>query len=509
MTSLLIATLLTATTAAPVTPAEEATDSRLPPVERLTLDNGLTVLLMENHANPFFEIRYAARAGSALDPEGEEGLASLTAAMLTNGTPDMDEEQVAQALARMGARLNASADVKTFEVSGSLPTLEPEHLARFLDLFRDVLREATFPEDSLAKTKKLRLSAIRRMLDQHGHLADVAIDAALYGDGPRGRMKSGYLGTVPGLTRADLVAFRDRVVIPQHAVLGIAGDFDAQAMKTWLEEHLGDASWGEGACTPGEIEGRCAKLCDGDDCLVNPFAGDYSDDRPPKAEGRERTVLLVDRDDSSINQIQWRLGQDNPVTLLERKWPAFRLGTQILGGDFTARLNTVLRVKEGLTYGARFHVDYGAHDSGPMYVSTFVSPGDVGRAIDLSLEQLRAVTERPLPPREVASFKGKIINAFPFKFETVSDALAQYLYLEVGGVDVAWLERYTDELARPTPEDVQQAMQVLDPGRMVLVAVGNRDLLPTLGEFGRVKVVKATDLLDSGLRKATWAEQTP
>ena len=73
-----------------------------------------------------------------------------------------------------------------------------------------------------------------------------------------------------------------------------------------------------------------------------------------------RDILLVDRNDPSINQIQWRMGQDNPVHLLHSKWAPFRLGTQILGGDFTARLNATLRVREGLTYGARFRVDYGA-----------------------------------------------------------------------------------------------------------------------------------------------------
>ncbi|MDP6943230.1 MAG: insulinase family protein, partial [Myxococcota bacterium] len=76
---------------------------------------------------------------------------------------------------------------------------------------------------------------------------------------------------------------------------------------------------------------------------------------------------------------------DASVVLTDSDWAAFRVGSQILGGDFTARLNTTLRVKEGLTYGARFHVDYGARDSGAMRVATYVAPKDLEKAISLTV----------------------------------------------------------------------------------------------------------------------------
>lgn len=477
-----------------------AAKTALPPIERITLPNGLTVLLLADSANPFVDLRFIVKAGSASDPAGKEGLADLTASMLTNGTETRSEDEIAQTLDDMGAYLSASASIDGMMLNGSVVTLDPSHLDTFLGVFHDCLRHATFPEESLKKTRTLTEAAIKRMADRHSLLASEAFRAALYGSGPRGRLAT--LSSLAGLTRDDLVAFRDRVVIPQHAILAIAGDFNLEAMMTWVTTHLGDPNWGRGVCRPSDVPGTCGRLCTGEACLDNPMASSRFKDTPEPP-----VVLLIDRADPSINQVQWRMGMDSPVVLTDPEWAAFRVGTQILGGDFTARLNTTLRVKEGLTYGARFHVGYGARDSGSMRISTYVAPKDLAKALELSVAEIKGVTDAPLELSEIDNFKAKIVNAFPFRFETVSDTLGEYLSLAAEGVDVAWLEGYTDKIATPTAADIHTAVQSIKPEAMTLVAVGNRDLVPTLAVYGRVKIVTADDFLTSGLSKAVWADE--
>lgn len=480
-----------------------AAETRLPPVERMTLENGLEVILIPSDLNPYLEVRFLVRAGAASDPAGKEGLASLMAGMLTSGTSSRSEQQISQALEEMGASLSASADTSTTEVFGSVITLEPEVPGRFLELFADVVRDATFPDNVLQRVRTLREAALKRLKDDHRSLADLALEAALYGPtDPRGRLSYGGPGTIKKLTRDDALMMRDRLLVPQHGVLAIAGHFDPAQVKAWLKTGLGDPTWGAGVCEAGELEGTCAKLCKEGRCLANPLAAKTlarADYTPPK-------VLLVDRDDPSMSQIQWRYGQLNPVRLLDEDWGPFRLGAQILGGDFTGRLNTVLRVKEGLTYGARFNVNYGAHHRGKMTVWTFTKPKDVERAVQLAQAEIDKVLAAPLPEAEIQSFKNKINNGFPFKFETVVDTLEQYLYLAARGVPTRWLATYTDKIAAPSAAQVHAALKAhIDPKGFTLVAVGNKDLIPTLQKFGPVTVVAVDDLIDSGLKKATVA----
>jgi len=462
---------------------------------------------MPNHTNPYVEARFVTRAGTSVDPTGKEGLAQLTAAMLTNGTSRHDENQVADLIESMGASVTANASLDSFEIAGSVVTLEPDDLMVFLDLFTEVVRRPSFPKESFERTKKLRISALRGMANNPAALADAGLRALLYAGGARGRPSTGSLDSLPTLTHEDLSKFHERVVIPQHSVLAFAGDFDAAAMRVWIEDTFGDASWGREVCQPSNRPGFCAQLCRGNLCYANPLASSsYEDPAAVRAAFQGMEVLVIDRGDPNLSQAHWRLGQDNPVTLLDPQWPAFRLGTQILGGDFTARLNTLLRVREGLTYGAHFVVDFGVNDSGPMAVSTEVAPRDVRRAIDLSLREVDRIVREPINPGELESFRRKIINAFPFKFETITDTLEQYLYLEVAGVPASWLDTYRKRLSSPTHMAVHESMKTLTPHKMSLVVVGNQELASGLAPYGRVRIVSVESFLRSGLTYAVSAK---
>ncbi|MBD88775.1 MAG: hypothetical protein CL940_00365, partial [Deltaproteobacteria bacterium] len=403
--------------------------------------------------------------------------------------------------------ITANASLETFEIAGSVVTLEPDDLMVFLDLFTEIVRRPSFPEQSFERTKALRISALRGLSNNPAVLADAGLRALLYTGGVRGRPAAGTLDSLPTLTHGDLALYHERVVIPQHSVLAFAGDFDPAAMRAWIEDTFGDASWGRDVCQPSDRPGFCSQLCQGSLCYANPLASSaYKDPATVRAAFQGIDVLVIDRGEANLSQVHWRLGQDNPVTILDPGWAAFRLGTQILGGDFTSRLNTVLRVQEGLTYGARFNVEFGVNDSGAMAVSTEVAPRDVRRAIDLSLREIDGVVRKRVEPAELESFRRKIINAFPFKFETITDTLEQYLYLEAAGVPTQWLERYRERLSKPTHSAVHEAMKTLTPHKMSLVVVGNEEIASALAPYGRVRVVSVESFLRSGLTYAVSAK---
>lgn len=479
----------------------------MPEVERFRLSNGLSVLLIPSHANPYVEARFVARAGTAVDPAGKEGLTTFAAAMVTHGTLRHDEAQIADLIESMGATITGQASLDTFEVAGSVVTLDPDHLVVFLDLYTDVVRRAVFPEASFARTRELRLSSLRSLGDRPALMADRGLHALLYRTGPRGRPPGGTLDSLPNIERGDLLAFRERVLIPQHSVLAFAGDFDPAAMRAWIEDAFGDPGWGAQVCQPSDRPGFCERLCVGAMCYSNPMASaSYGDPEIARAAFQGIDVLVIDTGDSTATQTHWRLGQDNPVTLLDPRWAAFRLGTQILGGDFTSRLNQVLRVEEGLTYGAHLDVSFGVNDSGALSVTTQVAPRDLRRSVDLALRELDTIVRIPMSMGEVENVRRKIVNAFPFKFETITHTLKQLLALEVAGVAPSWLENYKATLREPSVSQVHEAMALLLPHKMALVAVGPAELASSLGAYGRVRVVSVESFLRSGLTYAVPAK---
>ncbi len=502
----------------------DPTPPGIPAATRLEFANGLRVVLLENRASPYFQIELAFAIGAAADPADQIGLASITGRLLTAGITspsDLDEDGLARALARLGAHLNVDVSRDTLTVSGHLPALRDADVRQFLALFVGVVRRATLPADRLARELAQRTAQIEAAQDDPATLADVAIRLAVLGDGPHAWPTFGTLATLPNITRAAVQRWRDRALNPAHAVLVVAGAFEPAPLAAWLDANLGDPAWGAGvSCLPGTHPGTCATLCLAGSpataltgpagpsraslatsCLANPSAAPRPP--PPAPTG----ALYVTTPDEGMTQIQWRAGVANPIAAASPDYAALRLGLHVLGGDFAARLNAHLRTREGLTYGAYLEPEFGAWESAIVTLATDATPATLAHAIGLALADLAAATQAPFPATELEPWRQALINAFPFRFETVADTANQYLFIESARLPYTWLTGWRDALARPSAAEIQRVLtRVLDPDRLVLVAVGPARLAPLLAPDARtVRIVSARDLLTSGLQTATPA----
>lgn len=531
MLATLIAITLASSAVAHAAPsALEPIPGGLPAGERFALGSGLTVVLVPNPANPWLELHLGFRAGGGADPAGKEGLASLLGRMLTAGTPELPEQALAEELARLGATIAPDVGMDSFVLSGQIPTFSDETTKRFLDIFFDAALWPTLPADILEREKTLRRGLLRRIGDNPEALVEIAAKLAAYGDGPFGRTTLGSLASIARIERADVAAFHAALFNPRHGVLVIGGAFDPKAMRAWLErrfdrcpygikpeERPASCRFGDGQqASAGALPGRFARLCatpsvpcgkeggnvacTGDVapiCFDNPLA-----DAAPVTAGLPgpRTIHVV-IDDAGLTQIPFRLVGPNPITMVDPRWPAFRVGTFVLGGDFTSRLNALLRTKEGLTYGAYFQPAFGGHASGAMSVSTDATPDALPKAVSLAKREVDRLRTEPVPKDELATARAMMVNGFAFKFETLSNTLEQYLTLELASVPLSWLASWRDVLARPNAEQIRQSMAVLDPMHLALVVVGPADLAATVARLGHgpVTTVSAADLIATGL----------
>ena len=124
--------------------AARAADVVLPPVTRVTLENGLRVIVAEAHEVPLVEFYTMVGAGSAQDPAGKEGLASLTADLLTRGAWKLSAEDFARTVESLGGSIAADAGTDGAIVGGEFLR---DDFPTGLDLLRQVLREPTFAPD--------------------------------------------------------------------------------------------------------------------------------------------------------------------------------------------------------------------------------------------------------------------------------------------------------------------------------------------------------------------------
>ncbi|MDF2440453.1 MAG: zinc protease, partial [Abditibacteriota bacterium] len=208
---------------------------------RVVLDNGLTVIVQENHANPTVAVSGALlSAGSIFDPADKPGLASFTASQLSRGTKARSLLDIARTLESVGASAGVRGGQEYATLSGRSLTRDFETM---LDVLADQVRNPSFPVDELEKARHQTLAGIESARQSTGTLARIAFMNALY---PKGHPYHSptldeQAAVVKNLTREDLVAFHAARYAPERLVLTIVGDVDAATAIASVQKYFG--SW--------------------------------------------------------------------------------------------------------------------------------------------------------------------------------------------------------------------------------------------------------------------------
>ena len=271
----------------------------------------------------------------------------------------------------------------------------------------------------------------------------------------------------------DVRDFHRRTILPQHAWLMIAGAVDPKAIAARIEAHEGYRAWASDAsdvCRPVR-DGRrlCAQLCVKDRCIDNPLLRPL----PAPVHGRP-ALLLLDKAQAGLSQEQFRVAFPIGRPIGTRHWFDFRMALATLGGDYTARLNRVLRIEQGLTYGARLSLSYGRVFPGLTWLGTYTKPRDVVRALELSFEQMAAFAKDGPGEDEHKAAQDKIVNRRAFLFETVDGVLDQLVLLRTYSLEDDFVRTYEQRIGQVTAQASGAAAgAVYVPARARIVVVGN------------------------------------
>lgn len=433
-----------------------------PSVVRRKLSNGLEVLVAERHNLPILTAYLVIKGGEVLVDNGKEGLASLTASLLTEGTKSRDSLKLAGDLALLGASLSAHGGLESSSIS--LTTLT-KHTDKALDLFADVILNPSFPQKELARLKRQRLSELRSRLDEPEEVAGIVFPRVLYGlEHVYGRPDLGTPKSVPKLTRDDAMALHKKLYLPNNAALIVVGDTTADAITDALETALKD--WKPGTPPPAAVT-------------------EAPDTSKP-------TVYLVDK--PAAAQSVLAIGHIGQPRSTPDYFPLSVMNS-ILGGQFSSRLNLNLREDKHYTYGARSHLIF-RQGPGPFQVECPVQTDKTAPAL---VEMVKEVTDingpRPATDAEANFAKDRIIKGFPSKFATTAGVAGTIADVVIYKLPADYFSTYPSKIGAVTTADVNRvAKQYLKPGELIIVIVGDRSKIESeLKALPFVKVINAVD----------------
>jgi len=215
-------------------------------IQKFELSNGLRILVREDARLPLASISAVFRGGLLAEAPETNGITRLMAKSLLKGTKTRTAEQIAEQIEAVGGSISSDAGNNSFSVS--LHITKPD-LKLGVDLFSDVLLNATMPEKAIAREKQIQIAGIQQEDEQMTTVARNILRQALFDHHPYALRASGSVDSVQRLAQKDLLEFRARYVVAKNGVISVFGNVNTAEVKQIFEKALGPMKPGALALT--------------------------------------------------------------------------------------------------------------------------------------------------------------------------------------------------------------------------------------------------------------------
>ena len=438
-----------------------------PAIADFRLDNGMRVLVAPREGLPLVSARLNFDAGSANDPAGRPGVASMTAALLTQGTASRTAPEIATALEQLGAEVGAGSGPDFTNVYANAPK---DVFDEALALMADVVRNPAFAAEELERQQSQTLDGLRVALSQPGAVASQSVGRVIYGDAPYAAPGGGTLNSVPAITRDDVAAFHAARYRPSQATLVFSGDIDEAEARALAGEAFGD--WRDPAGA------------------VPPTADKAGPALPPR-------IVVIDQPGAGQAAVTAAI---RGVSRTDADYFPLTLGNTLLGGGFSSRLNQEIRINRGLSYGAGASLGV-REDEGLFTASTQTKNETAVEVADLILAEIGRMGTSEPTAAELAPRRATLIGSFGRSLETVDGLGGLVANLALYDLPMSELAEYAGRVRAVTPAEVQAAFaEHLPVDRASLVIVGDASMFidALRAKYPNVEVIPLSELnLDS------------
>ena len=426
---------------------------------RVALPNGMVIFLQEDHELPLIRGIARVRGGSRGEPADKVGLVSIYGQVWrTGGTNSRTGDELDDYLEARAAKVETSGGLDSTSISWDCLKGNFDEVFK---VFVELLEDPGFREEKIPLAKDQLNTSIARRNDNPLQIAGREAQKLVYGKGsPYARVPE--YATVAAATREDLLNWHRTYVHPNNVILGVAGDFDSQAMEAKLEQAF--ASWPKGPA-PKKFDAP----------LRQPKPGIY----------------FIQKDDvnqSAIRMVDLGTTRDNP------DYYAIQVFNELFGVSSYSRLFSDIRSKKGLAYYVGGAVGTEYDHPGVFLLSMGTKSGTTAASIDALYEEIDGLKKNPPTAEEMKKAKDSILNSFVFRFDSKEKVLQERMAYEFYGYPADFLEKYCAGIEKVTGQDVERAIaRYVHKDRLAVLVVGKASEFDRpLASFGPVSTLDIT-----------------
>ncbi|MEJ5166229.1 MAG: pitrilysin family protein [Thermoanaerobaculia bacterium] len=449
---------------------------KIPPVTKITLPNGLKVMLVEDHKLPLVKGNMIFKAGSVFDPPEKAGLSSIFFEVWRlGGTKTKTGDEIDEFLESRSAYIEAYGGEESGYLTFNCLT---ENFQEVFPLFMEILTSPAFREDKLELSKAQAKSNISRRNDEPQSIVFREFSRIFYGkDHPYARIQE--YDTVDAISQKDLFDFHQRYVFPENAILALWGDIKVKEIEGLLKKYFKD--WKSKGQKVPEFPKLPEKITPG--------------------------VYFSDKED--INQGYIVMGHYG-IQMNNPDYFPLLIANRIFGHGFSSRLFQSIRTDKGLTYGIYGGVDADYSHKGQATIYTFTKSETVVDAIKAIIEEVKLLKAEGVKEEELERERKSYLNEFVFNFDTIDKIIRRLQTYEFYGYPEDFILKTKENVEKLKKEDLDRVVKKYwMPEEFIVYIVGNqKGIGERLKELGEIKYWDITIPKPKGEKAPEATEET-
>jgi len=393
----------------------------IPNLHRLVLDNGITLIVVENQAADIISGRFFVKgAGTIVEKPEQAGLAHLVSSVMTKGTKNFSALEIAEKIESIGAGLGADATTDYFALS--LKTVSADFPA-MLELLAEIMRSPVFPESEVELECKLTLQGIKSQKEQPFNVAFNQLRQQMYPQHPYGVSVLGTEASVAALNRADLQQYHQTYFRPDRLVISLSGRITKEQGVNLISQVFGD--WQNSDSSSGNIDLTSP--------AINPYQAEIIQDT-------QQSIVMLGYLGTKVNH---------------KDYPVLKLISTYLGNGLSSRLFVELREKRGLAYdvSAFFPTRIA---TAPFITYMGTAPTNTEIAIEGLSTEVERLTKETLSEAELQGAKNKLLGQYALGKQTNGEIAQTYGWYETLGLGIEFDRDFQAAIPPITPAMVRE-----------------------------------------------------